>query len=306
MKTPVAFVIFNRPETTERVFEAICQAKPPKLLVVADGPRADQLGEAEQCATTRAIIDRVDWECEVLTNYSETNLGCKKRVSSGLNWVFDIVDEVIVLEDDCVPHPTFFAFCEEMLDRYRNNEQVMSISGHNVQFGRKRTEYSYYFSCYFSAWGWASWKRAWKHYDVEMKEWTIIQERGILKDILNNDRAVKYWTKVFTNTYEGTVKTWAYQWVFAQFIHNSLTVISNTNLICNIGFGDEATNTKNASKTTPYADRPVIGISFPLQHPPTVMANKQADDFTQKTRFDPGWITRVRFKIHRVLGINRK
>jgi hypothetical protein len=142
LKTPVALIIFKRPDTTERVFETIRQAKPPKLLVVADGPRTDQPGEAEKCAATRAIIDRVDWDCEVLKNYSDSNLGCGLRPATGISWVFEQVEEAIVLEDDCVPHPTFFRFCEELLEYYRHDERIMSISGINPYFGRRRAEYS--------------------------------------------------------------------------------------------------------------------------------------------------------------------
>ena len=142
MKTPVAFLIFNRPETTARVLEEIARARPPKLLVVADGPRADRPGEADLCRAARAVLSRVDWPCEVLTNFSETNLGCRRRVSSGLDWVFEEVEEAIVLEDDCLPHPSFFPFCEELLERYRADERVMAVSGDNFQQGRRRTPYS--------------------------------------------------------------------------------------------------------------------------------------------------------------------
>ncbi len=136
LKTPVVFIIFKRPDTTERVFEVIRQTKPTKLLVVADGARTDRPGEADKCAAVRAIIECVDWDCKVLKNYSEINLGCGKRVSSGLDWVFDNVEEAIILEDDCLPHPTFFRFCEELLERYRYDTRVSSISAQNVQLGR--------------------------------------------------------------------------------------------------------------------------------------------------------------------------
>jgi hypothetical protein len=137
LKTTVAFFIFNRPYTTEKVFAEIAKAKPPKLLVVADGPHPDRPGEVDACATVRAIINHVDWKCEVLTNYSDVNLGCRRRVASGLNWVFDQVEEAIILEDDCLPHPSFFRFCEELLEIYRHDERVMHIAGSNFQFGRR-------------------------------------------------------------------------------------------------------------------------------------------------------------------------
>ncbi|MGC1799486.1 MAG: hypothetical protein WA701_03795, partial [Solirubrobacterales bacterium] len=184
-RTPVAMLIFNRPETTARVFERVREARPPKLLVVADGPRADRPGEAGRCREARAVVEAVDWPCELMTDYSEVNLGCGKRISSGLDWVFDSVEEAIVLEDDCLPHPSFFRFCEELLKRYRAEERVVHVSGDNFQsagraggaVGRllrlagRSWSPSYYFSRYAHVWGWASWRRAWSDYDFEMTAW---------------------------------------------------------------------------------------------------------------------------------------
>jgi hypothetical protein len=146
LTTPVALLIFNRPDTTALVFQAIAKAKPPKLLVVADGPRDARPGEADKCQAARAIIEQVDWPCEVITHYADTNMGCKLRVSSGISWIFDQVEEAIILEDDCLPDPTFFRYCQEMLERYRDNERVGMVSGGNLQFGQKRGYGSYYFS----------------------------------------------------------------------------------------------------------------------------------------------------------------
>ena len=162
LRTPVALLIFNRPDTTERVFNAVAKARPSKLLVVADGPRDSRPGEAARCEQTRAIIKRVDWDCEVITNFADRNMGCKLRVSSGIDWIFEQVEEAIILEDDCLPDPSFFRFCDEMLERYRDNERVGMVSGGNLQFGRHRGTGSYYFSKYTHIWGWASWRRAWK------------------------------------------------------------------------------------------------------------------------------------------------
>ena len=193
LQTPVVLLIFNRPDTTERVFETIRQAKPPKLLVVADGPRADKPGEAEKCAAVRAILDRVDWDCQVIQNYADTNLGCRERVSSGLNWVFETVEEAIILEDDCLPHPTFFRFCEELLERYRHDDRIMTISGNNLQFGRPHTEDGYYFSRYTHIWGWASWRRAWRFYDLEMKAWPELRNTNWLAEKMKSERSANYW-----------------------------------------------------------------------------------------------------------------
>lgn len=283
LKTPVAFLIFNRPDTTEKVFEEIRRARPPKLLVVADGPRADKSGDAEKCRAVRTIIDRVDWPCEVLTNYSDTNLGCKKRVSSGLDWVFDTVEEAIILEDDCLPHPTFFRFCEELLEKYRDDEHIMMISGDNFQFGLKRTQYSYYFSHHCHIWGWASWRRAWKNYDVNMKLWPEIRDGNWLDDIFRNKNTVRYWRKIFDNVYQGKIGTWDYQWTFACWVQGGLSVLPNTNLISNIGFGPNSTHTTGESK---FSNMQIEPVNFPLVHPSFILRDELADIFTENNHYN--------------------
>lgn len=288
LKTPVAFIIFKRPHTTERVFEAIRQAKPTKLFVIADGPRGDRPDEVEKSEATRAIIERVDWECEVLKNYSEINLGCAKRLPSGLDWVFNQVEEAIVLEDDCLPHPTFFPFCQDLLEKYRYDERIGTIVGQNVQFGRKRTEYSYYFSVYNRCWGWATWRRAWQYFDFDMKLWPEIKERQFLKDILINPTAVRYWHELFEDTYQRHINTvWDYQWTFTCWLRSQLSIVPNVNLISNIGFGNDATHSTGTkgSFIKKYAAMPVEAISFPLKHPPFMIRDLKSDIFMQKTFF---------------------
>ncbi len=279
LSIPVAFFIFNRPDTTERVFAEIARARPPKLLVIADGPRANRANEAEKCAAARAIIEQVDWDCQVLTRYAEVNLGCKQRVSSGLNWVFQTVDEAIILEDDCLPHPTFFRFCEELLERYRQDERIMMVSGNNFQFGRKRTEYSYYFSRYSHTWGWASWKRAWQHYDVQVKLWPIIRDNHWLEDILGDNRAAKYWEVRFEECYNGLIDTWDFQWAFACWAQSGLSILPNVNLVSNIGFQIGATHTTRRNR---LANMPIEAMDFPLHHPPFTIRDTQADNLTEK------------------------
>jgi len=264
------------------VFAEIAKARPSKLLVIADGPRADHPDDAEKCAAVRAIIDGINWDCEVLKNYSDVNLGCKRRVSSGLDWVFDTVEEAIILEDDCLPHPTFFRFCEEMLEKYRDDERIAMISGNNFQFGRKRTEYSYYFSRYTHIWGWASWRRAWGNYDVDMKIWPEIRDGGWLEDLLGNRRSVWYWKYVFGNVYQGKVDTWDYQWTFACWIQNALTIIPDVNLISNIGFDSEAVHTQDKDK---FAEMDTEAISFPILHPDYIIRDSKADFFVENKMF---------------------
>ena len=299
MKTPVAFLIFNRPETTAKVFEVIRQAKPAKLLVVADGARANRLEEVEQCSKTRAIIDRVDWECEVLTNYSDINLGCRERISSGLRWVFDTVEEAIILEDDCVPHATFFPFCEQLLDRYRDDERVMAISGQKSQLQYHRTQYSYYFSRYFHVWGWASWRRAFQNFDARLDLWPEIRDGGFMKDLLIDDRSVKYWSEIFQGVYDGEINTWGYQWLFACWIHSGLTILPSVNLISNIGCTVGATHT--VSIDHPNASDPVEAITLPLKHPSFVIRDMQSDALIQNVGFTPNLFTRLQRKTRSLL-----
>ncbi|MDJ0555658.1 MAG: glycosyltransferase [Microcoleaceae cyanobacterium MO_207.B10] len=281
LKIPVVLIIFNRPDTTEKVFEAIREVKPPQLFVIADAPRPNKPGEAEKCMAVKTILNRVNWQCEVLTNYAEINMGCRERVSSGLNWVFSLVESAIILEDDCVPHPTFFRFCQELLERYRDDDRIMAISGDNFQFGNNLTEYSYYFSRYSHCWGWATWRRAWKNYDNQMQLWSKFRDINWLDNILQNSQAVKYWSQIFQDNYQG-FNSWAYAWIFAAWSQNGLTILPNVNLVSNIGFGEEATHTLRINR---LANISVQKMIFPLNHPTSIGRNIQADDFTEKTIF---------------------
>lgn len=280
LNTPVVFIIFNRPDTTAQVFSVIREIKPTQLLVIADGPREDHPEDVEKCAITRRIIEQVDWKCEVLTNFSDKNLGCKKRVSSGLDWVFECVEKAIILEDDCLPHPTFFRFCQELLEQYKNDNRIMLISGNNFQPVQDQSENSYYFSRYPHIWGWATWRRAWNKYDVNMKPWPSFRDGDWLECILENGHDIKYWTDIFNETYNGDVDSWAYALLFTSWIHSFLAIQPTFNMVSNIGFGKEATHT--TKKKNKYADLKIYPADFPLRHPPFVIRNVDADRYTQK------------------------
>jgi hypothetical protein len=292
LTTPVAFMIFNRPDTTERVFAEIARARPTKLLVVGDGARAGRQGESDKVAATRAIIGRVDWDCEVLTNFSDTNLGCKRRMSSGIDWIFNVVEEAIILEDDCVPHPSFFRFCEELLDFYRLDQRVSQINGINFQFGHQLNSDSYYFSKYCHIWGWASWRDRWKkHYDVDMKHWPRIRDDGGLANLVSCRAEEKYWTRIFEQTFQGKIDTWDYQWIFASMLHERLTILPNVNLVSNIGFGAAATHTSGSRE---LSNLRAHAMQFPLRHPREVL---------QCRTLDSRFFNRVlRVPMHRRLG----
>lgn len=293
--TPVAFIIFNRPETTAKVFAEIAKARPPKLLVVADGPRPDRPGEAERCEAARSIIKQVNWDCELLTNFSEVNLGCKRRVSSGIDWVFEQVEEAIILEDDCLPDPSFFRFCQELLERYRHDQRIGMIGGVNFQFGRRRNNDSYYFSKYVHIWGWASWRDRWAgSYDVTLAKWPRIRDEGWLADMVGNSREAAYWQKIFDRVHRGEIDTWDYQWVFANWVEGRVSILPAVNMISNIGFDGNATHTTGASDLANLARNP---IGYPLTHPLGVFRNIQADQFTERNCIRVPLVKRVRNKL---------
>ncbi len=298
LKTPVAFLVFNRPDTTQRVFEEIRRARPPKLLVVADGPRADRPDEADKCKAVRTIIDTVDWPCEVIKDYSNVNLGCKRRVSSGLDWVFNTVEEAIILEDDCLPHPTFFRFCQDLLEKYRDDERIFMISGDNFQFGKKRTAYSYYFSWYCHIWGWASWRRAWQKYDVNMELWPEIRDKGWLKNVFDERKESNSWKQIFDAVYDGRINTWDYQWSFVCLTNNFLSILPNVNLISNIGFGAGTTHTNNMEDKR--ANLPTQEMLFPLVHPTYMIRDEEADDFTYRNFVMQPLLKRIKDRLRRL------
>lgn len=275
-RAAVAFFIFNRPATTLKVFRAIAAARPPKLFVIADGPRADRPGEEALCREARAVIDAVDWPCALRTNYSETNLGCKTRISSGLDWVFSQTDEAIILEDDCLPEPGFFPFCEQLLERYRGDERVHMIRGSNLLQGRRFTDDSYYFSRFYNIWGWATWARAWKHYDIAMREWPRLRDSDWLPQMLPTKAMADMAHYFFEETHaRDRFTTWDYQWVFSGWQRNALCAVPSSNLVTNIGFGEGATHTQSAD--TPLARLATAPLAFPLTHPADVQVLESAD-----------------------------
>ncbi len=231
LKSPVLFLIFNRPDKTKQVFEAIRQAQPAQLFVAADGARKDKLGEQELCEQTREIIKAIDWKCELKTLYRSENLGCKIAVSRAINWFFENVEEGIILEDDCLPNQSFFHFCDTLLNYYRNDERIMHIGGSNFQDGQIRGDGSYYFSMYNHIWGWATWRRAWKYYDIEMFSYNNFVENNKVDCLFNLSREKKYWKDIFKRVKENQINTWDYQWTYSIWTNGGLSILPNQNLI---------------------------------------------------------------------------
>ncbi len=274
--SPVVYIIFNRPRHTRETFSAIRAQRPSRLFIIADGPRPGHPTDVERCREVREIVDLIDWPCEVHRNYADENLGLKRRVSSGLDWVYDQVARAIVLEDDCLPHPDFFPFCETLLERYEDDERVSVITGNNFQGGRRRGSASYYFSKYNHCWGWATWRRAWQYYRGDLSFWL---EWKNSKDWLKKtpDRLEQhYWASIFDKVYRGEIDSWAYPWTASVWYHGGLTATPNVNLVTNIGFGPEGTHTVASED---QAGLPAYPLG-PITHPARLEQDLRADRYT--------------------------
>jgi hypothetical protein len=297
LQTPVVMMVFNRPDLTRLVFREIAKAKPRKLLVVADGPRASRPGEELLCQQVRSIFEGVNWPCDVLTNFADSNLGCQERVVSGLTWAFSQEEEAIVLEDDCLPDPTFFDFCQELLERYRGDCRVGMVSGHNCLPSRIKTNYSYHFSRIpHIGWGWATWRSAWHRYDRNIENWETVKQDGILREIYSREVEVEYWSRIFESMHLGTgPDTWDYQWVYANLINNLLSIRPSVNMVLNIGFGKDATHTHDPDSEK--ARLQAQAMSFPLRHPPYMVPMTSFDDLDRQISFVPGFGRKVERKL---------
>lgn len=281
LSTPVLFVIFNRPDVTAQVFEAIRAARPTTLYVAGDGPRDSRPGEADLVRQTREVI-KVDWPCTVKTFYREKNVGCRLGVSGAVSWFFENEEEGIILEDDCVPEPSFFRFCSELLEKYRYDERIFMVCGGNFEpVPRDRSE-SYYFSRIAHIWGWASWRRAWSLYDADLKSLDRAVQDDSLRRTLRNPKAWTYWERQLTACRDGKIDTWDYQVAFSMWVQSMVSIVPAVNMITNIGFGPAATHTFRENR---FANMPTTPTRFPLQHPPFVLADHRADEGVIEEQF---------------------
>jgi hypothetical protein len=300
VKAPVSFYIFNRPEETGRVLNVLRQVKPATLIVHADGARPHIPKDEGKCRDVRSLIDTVDWDCEVIKNYSDENLGSFKRIVSGFEFVFRSFDRAIILEDDCLPDLSFFPFCEELLDRYQHDTRVSVISGFsNLQ--RDKYPYSYFFSRYTMSWGWATWRRTWKTVDLAMNSWPQVRADGL--NAMVPERWIRTeWIRRYDAIYSKKIKNgWDYQLQLSGWINNMLTVVPKVNLVQNIGYGAGATHTTDANS----ANAGVLSSSLklPLSHPPCIFRDVHADREIEKKHFDRN-VPRIiaRQQVEAVLG----
>ncbi len=279
----VALFIFNRPQLTAQLYERVRAARPARLLVVADGPRPSRSEDLELCRATRQIVSSPDWPCDLQTNFADENLGNRRRLSSGLNWVFEQCSEAIILEDDCLPCASFFDFCSEMLCRYRDDLRIMHVSGNNFQGGKYRGDASYFFSRYSLSWGWATWRRAWRHYDVDLSRWPAAYKQRWLESVLDDPKEITHWEATFDSLYRGRIDTWDYQWLFACWWHNGLSILPNENLVTNVGMGPDATHFKEGHSTLGVPTRELREYI----HPAAITRDREADRFMFREHIAP-------------------
>ncbi|HJX30673.1 MAG TPA: glycosyltransferase family 2 protein [Thermodesulfobacteriota bacterium] len=277
LRVPVVFILFNRPELTRQVFNVIREVRPDRLFLIADGPRINRAEDILLCSEARQVVESVDWECTVQKNYSEANLGCGRRIVSGLNWVFEQVDEAIILEDDILPDPTFFQFCSELLERYRNEPRVMYISGRNNLGQWNRFAASYFFCRHGNIWGWATWKRAWALYDFQMNTFRDLDVENILHNNLPDPEHAAHQMWFFRRHAGLVIDTWDAQWTLTCLLQGGLCIMPNINLVSNLGFQPGATHTTNASDMRGCL--PSFSLGFPLLHPTGVQADYIDDEF---------------------------
>jgi hypothetical protein len=274
LNTPIAFIVFNRPDTTLKVFEAIKKIKPRKLYVIADGPRESVPRERERCQATRAILDSIDWDCQVFKNYSEQNMGCGVRVSSGLSWAFENEDRLIILEDDTVPSEAFFFYCEELLEKYLFDTRIFTICGSNFFTERGLDDDSYLFSQYGNPWGWATWKRVWQHYDYSMKKWPLFRDKGLMASVFKTVEESRRFTPMFDEFYQAPKNIWTIQGAFMIWSNGALSIIPAKNLVTNIG------NVGDHTSETGFFHFHKVGNNFRIEkHPDFIFANRYYDEY---------------------------
>ncbi len=276
METPILFLIFSRPDTTQSVFDAIRAAQPKRLYVAADGPRAAR-GEEEValCKETRElVVNNIDWECEVHTLFRDDNLGCGVAVSQALKWFFDNEPEGIILEDDVLPHPDFFTYCEELLDRYRDSDEVYFISGNNYDFYEKDSSDSYYFSAYSHVWGWAGWRKTMSVYNFTLDGMNLRRYYKSMSQLGLTLRERLFWSQIFMKMKMKQIDSWAYPMSISLKYNKKLSIIPNTALIKNIGFDERATHTTGSDAEVQNRDYAPI---MPLTHPTEILRNAEYD-----------------------------
>jgi len=285
-ETPILLLIFNREDTTRQVFEAIRRQKPKYLFIAADGARKNKPGEIETCQRVRDIVTQIDWDCELKTLFRDENLGCQTAVITAITWFFEQVEQGIIFEDDCLPDPSFFPYCEELLNRYKDDTRIGHISGNCFLPEAVDKTYSYNFSSIAHIWGWATWRRVWQNFDIHFPFWNEAKKDKLKRESLFNSKREEIYFSTFISdalSFRYNFSVWDTQYFFLLRTQNQLSIYPAVNLVRNIGVGsDLATHT---SKKKDRLIAPLSPVSFPLKHPEYVLRNKALDDLTIRKNF---------------------
>ena len=300
LELPILLLAYNRPLLIKKVIKSLRKIKPKYLYIACDGPKDFIKKDITLVKETRSVIeDQIDWNCTKKKLYRDKNKGCRFGVSEAITWFFKYVNEGIILEDDCIPHPDFFAFTEELINYYRNNKKIWIISGNNFQNGNWRGDGSYYYSRYPHCWGWATWRDRWEHYSEESVCWKNLKQTNMIQNVFTNKKERIYWSKIFDRLYDKNwPDSWAYRWFLVCQINRGLNVLPNRNLVSNIGFGSEGTHTKNSYAQTKINCLPneEIGL-LPIRHPTFLLRSNDADSYTFFYHFNPPLYLRIIRKI---------
>lgn len=283
LETPIAFLIWQRPSLTAKVFARIREVQPKQLIIIADGPKEDSPESAIRCKKTREVVENIDWPCEVFRDYSPTNMGPQDRIESGLDFIFNHVERAIILEDDCLPDLSFFPYVEELLERYADDERVGCIGGDKPAQVHVDSNYSYDFTNYTMIWGWATWRRVWQKHDRSMKLWPAAQATGFLDRLFQSETAARFWSNWFNRQYHRDMLAWDIGLTFSCWLNGMRSIIPANNLIANIGFGVDATHT--LSNDDPRSNQITQRMLFPLRHPTSINNSKETDKSIEKNVF---------------------
>lgn len=292
-KTAVLLLVYRRPELTERVLNVIRQARPSHLLIAADGPHPERPQDPELCARTRTVIEHgVDWPCEMKQRYLLENAGCKRGVAGAIGWAFSQHERIVILEDDCLPHPSFFRYCDELLEKYAEDSRVMQVAGSNLLHHAPSNSASYFASRFGVIWGWATWRRAWALYDMEMTDWPSLRDSGALNRFCHLPGEAKRYTRLYDDVYSGRLDTWDAQWALTRQRNGALSLVPSVNLISNIGFGKGATHTLHDDRLV--SNSTLREIELPLTHPTSIEPDNEADRrFFARCHREFGWLQRI-------------
>lgn len=296
---PVAVFGFIRPECLSKVFDCVRSVKPAQLFLVLDAPRVNRPDDIPKWEACKRVFEGVDWECEVHREYAQTNMGCRRRMGSGITWVFSHVEEAVVLEDDCVPDPTFFLFCAELLQRYRADARVGMIAGHVAHLGKIDVLESYYFDRLNTIWGWATWRRAWSKFDATMEAWPSFRANRGLSELCRSRYQERKLVSMFDGVHQNKRSSWATAWALTCIREGFFCLHPTRNLITNIGCGLDATHTDCSS--TPWSGRPLQPIKFPLAHPADVGLNRNEEQKTIKCLYAVPLSVRVWERVKRYI-----